>query len=35
MDIIGRMDGVEDLLDESIAPKGYVIKEPASGGKYG
>jgi type I restriction enzyme, R subunit len=33
-DISDVMGGVETLLDESIAPKGYIIKEPASGGHY-
>lgn len=33
-DISDVMAQVEDLLDESIAPTGYVIKEPASGGHY-
>ncbi|MBC8507195.1 MAG: type I restriction endonuclease subunit R [Chloroflexi bacterium] len=33
-DISDVMGGVETLLNYSIAPKGYVIKEPASGGKY-
>ncbi|MBU1659875.1 MAG: type I restriction endonuclease subunit R, partial [Chloroflexi bacterium] len=33
-DISDIMGDVEDLLDDSIAPKGYVIREPASGGQY-
>jgi len=33
-DISALMGDVETLLDESIAPKGYVINEPTSGGQY-
>jgi type I restriction enzyme, R subunit len=33
-DISDIMGKVEDLLDYSIAPTGYIIREPASGGQY-
>jgi type I restriction enzyme, R subunit len=33
-DISGVMGGVGELLDDSIAPTGYIIREPAKGGKY-